>query len=250
MPFDGDDEPKGTRHVILDLAEATDGTGVVRDTAMHCVSLSALARSLPHPSLGDANRDENQGLSVEVQRQALLRFGANEVPCGDHRPAALKCCHSIFCRGRARRFAQERRACERLTPPHVMCKRGGASEFERVAGTSLVPGDLIHVRIGDKIPADCRVVKVDIDSETGLPCFQVDQSALTGESQFTTKTTVTETPEAVNRRNINPNLSQLNLEASNLVFLGTLCADGGADLLVVKTGSDCMFAILSSLFVR
>jgi Ca2+-transporting ATPase len=134
-----------------------------------------------------------------------------------------------------------------------MCKRGGASEFELVAGTSLVPGDLIHVRIGDKIPADCRVVKVDIDSETGLPCFQVDQSALTGESQFTTKTTVTETPEAVPRRNtcvFNPNLSQLNLEASNLVFLGTLCADGGADLLVVKTGSDCMFAILSSLFVR
>ena len=32
MPFDGDDEPKGTRHVILDLAEATDGTGESADS--------------------------------------------------------------------------------------------------------------------------------------------------------------------------------------------------------------------------
>jgi len=42
-----------------------------------------------------------------------------------------------------------------------------------IAARELVPGDRVHVRMGDIVPADCRVVEGAVD---------VDQSAITGES--------------------------------------------------------------------
>ena len=42
------------------------------------------------------------------------------------------------------------------------------------AACELVPGDLIHLRLGDIVPADARLLKGDP--------VEVDQSALTGES--------------------------------------------------------------------
>lgn len=51
-------------------------------------------------------------------------------------------------------------------------KRDG--QWKEVPGRELVPGDIIRVKLGDIIPADCRILDEDQ--------VQVDQSALTGES--------------------------------------------------------------------
>jgi P-type Ca2+ transporter type 2A len=42
--------------------------------------------------------------------------------------------------------------------------------------SELVPGDIILVSVGDKIPADCRIISVSSSS------FRIDQAILTGES--------------------------------------------------------------------
>ncbi len=46
-------------------------------------------------------------------------------------------------------------------------------EWRRVLARDLVPGDVVHVRVGDIVPADVQLAEGDL---------QVDQSALTGES--------------------------------------------------------------------
>jgi Ca2+ transporting ATPase len=44
-----------------------------------------------------------------------------------------------------------------------------------------VPGDITTIAVGDKIPADCRVLSVSSSS------FRVDQAILTGESTSVNK---------------------------------------------------------------
>jgi H+-transporting ATPase len=51
-----------------------------------------------------------------------------------------------------------------------------------VEAALLVPGDIISVRLGDIIPADCRLLGLDVTGEESEGGLQIDQSALTGES--------------------------------------------------------------------
>lgn len=51
-----------------------------------------------------------------------------------------------------------------------------------VEAALLVPGDIIAIRLGDIVPADCRLLGIDITGEPILGALQIDQSALTGES--------------------------------------------------------------------
>lgn len=60
----------------------------------------------------------------------------------------------------------------------VVC-RGGATQT--VDTTSLVPGDVVTVRVGDLVPADIRLLEAN-----DLEC---DEAVLTGESMPTAKTT-------------------------------------------------------------
>ena len=46
--------------------------------------------------------------------------------------------------------------------------------WEQISASDLVPGDIIHIRMGDIVPADLKVISGNID---------VDQSSLTGESR-------------------------------------------------------------------
>jgi H+-transporting ATPase len=74
-------------------------------------------------------------------------------------------------------FVQERRATSALSalrkrlPVRARVKRDGA--WGQVAAEQLVPGDVVHVRVGDLVPADLTL----LDGAVAL-----DQSALTGES--------------------------------------------------------------------
>jgi len=51
-----------------------------------------------------------------------------------------------------------------------------SSQLGRIHASGLVPGDIISVAVGDKIPADCRLLEVSSSS------FRIDQAILTGES--------------------------------------------------------------------
>ncbi len=56
-------------------------------------------------------------------------------------------------------------------PPARLCTEDG---YVSAAASALQPGDLIEIRAGEVIPADCRIVEADD--------VEVDESALTGES--------------------------------------------------------------------
>jgi cation-transporting ATPase F len=88
----------------------------------------------------------------------------------------------------------------------------------RVPSEDLVPGDLVLVEAGDKVPADVRL--------TRLAELRVDESALTGESQPVVKDEVAlpvETPVADRR---------------NMLYAGTLVSSGSGTGVVVATGAD------------
>ena len=55
-------------------------------------------------------------------------------------------------------------------------RQNRAGQIQRIKARDLVPGDIVEVAVGDKVPADIRITT--IHSTT----IRVDQSLLTGES--------------------------------------------------------------------
>ena len=91
--------------------------------------------------------------------------------------------------------------------------------IQKIKASTLVPGDIVEVSVGDKIPADIRLLK--IFSTT----IRIDQSILTGESVSVIKhTDPIPDPRAVNQ------------DKKNLLFSGTNVAAGKARGIVVGTG--------------
>ena len=82
-----------------------------------------------------------------------------------------------------------------------------------------MPGDIVEVAVGDKIPADIRILL--IKSTT----LRVDQSLLTGES-----VSVTKHNEPV------PDPRAVNQDKKNLLFSGTNVSAGKALGIVINTG--------------
>ncbi|MEK7138096.1 MAG: HAD-IC family P-type ATPase [Patescibacteria group bacterium] len=81
----------------------------------------------------------------------------------------------------------------------------------------VVPGDIILIKEGEKIPADARLIKAN--------SLKINEASLTGESE-----PVVKNPESVARKN------QSLGDQLNSVFKGTTCVYGNATALVVATG--------------
>ncbi|KAH7363853.1 hypothetical protein BKA65DRAFT_489789 [Rhexocercosporidium sp. MPI-PUGE-AT-0058] len=93
-------------------------------------------------------------------------------------------------------------------------------KITRIRAEELVPGDIISIAVGDRIPADCRVLAIQSNS------FNVDQAILTGESESVGKDTSPVTDaRAVKQDQI------------NILFSGTTVVTGHATAIVVLTGS-------------
>ncbi|KAF2657340.1 calcium ATPase [Lophiostoma macrostomum CBS 122681] len=93
--------------------------------------------------------------------------------------------------------------------------------IKRTKAEDLVPGDVISVAIGDRIPADCRVLSIQSNS------FNVDQSILTGESESVSKDVkAIKDADAVKQDQV------------NMLFSGTTVVTGHATALVVLTGAN------------
>ena len=81
-------------------------------------------------------------------------------------------------------------ALQQLQPSTAQVLRG--SYWSTVVASQLVPGDIIQVKLGEKVPADARVIRVLSAN------FRAEQSQLTGESIAVDKhADVVSTPDAV-----------------------------------------------------
>ncbi|KAK5910489.1 hypothetical protein CesoFtcFv8_004318 [Champsocephalus esox] len=90
---------------------------------------------------------------------------------------------------------------------------------QRIKARDIVPGDIVEIAVGDKVPADIRICS--IISTT----LRVDQSILTGESVSVIKhTDPVPDPRAVNQ------------DKKNMMFSGTNIAAGKAVGVAVATG--------------
>jgi P-type Ca2+ transporter type 2A len=90
---------------------------------------------------------------------------------------------------------------------------------QKIKAEELVPGDIVSVAVGDRIPADCRLLSIQSNA------FGVDQAILTGESESVTKDCkAIKDPQAVKQDQI------------NMLFSGTTVVTGHATAVAVLTG--------------
>ena len=91
--------------------------------------------------------------------------------------------------------------------------------------TTLVPGDLVQLSVGDVVPADLRLLRAD-----SLEC---DESVLTGESLPVEKQA---DPIAA---------PESPLALPSCAFMGTVVQEGGGQAVVVETGADTQFGTIA-----
>lgn len=118
-------------------------------------------------------------------------------------------------------FWQEHRAeatlaaLKKMLSPKARVRRNG--QVEEIAAAQLVPGDIILLEAGDRVPADGRLIVTHN--------VEIDEAALTGESQPAAKDASVVLQEAL------PLAEQVNM-----AFMNTVVTRGRAELLVVATG--------------
>ncbi|CAG7558902.1 unnamed protein product [Fusarium equiseti] len=100
-----------------------------------------------------------------------------------------------------------------LLPSFATVKRDG--ELKSLPTIGLVAGDVIHLQVGDKVPADLRIISHSGD-------IRFDRSVLTGESD--------EIEGTVDATDAN------FLESRNIAFMGTTVMNGNGVGVVVLTG--------------
>ncbi len=119
-------------------------------------------------------------------------------------------------------FVQEYRAekaiqsLKKIIVPTAKVYRNGT--LEKIDAKKLVPGDVISLEEGDRIPADARIIEVRD--------FRTIEASLTGES----------TPVGKNTEKIEVNTSVG--DRKNMVWMGTFAAGGRAKAIVTGTGNN------------
>ncbi|OHD70717.1 MAG: ATPase, partial [Spirochaetes bacterium RBG_16_49_21] len=203
--------------------------------------------------------DPRTGLSSKQAQQRLLKYGLNELErekktpawvmflgqfkniliiiliaaiilsalVGETVDAAIIAVIVIFCAvlGFIQEFRAERAldALKKMLSPTVTVMRDGREE--ELPSKNLVPGDVILLEAGDRIPADARVIETH-----SLRC---DQAALTGESVPVSKTTE---PQPMETR---------SSDSKNMVFAGTTVTYGRGKALVTETAMQTAFGTIA-----
>jgi Ca2+-transporting ATPase len=124
------------------------------------------------------------------------------------------------------RADQSVKAIANLVSPMAKVIRDGIRQD--VKQEELVPGDVVCLEAGDKIPADLRI----IDSFR----LTVDESMLTGESVTVQK----------NTNSLDPTIKALG-DRKNMAFMGTILLDGRGKGLVVQTGKETELGKIAEL---
>jgi len=159
----------------------------------------------------------------------LLAALAVTVALGEHLDAAVIA--AVLVLNAVIGFTQERKAegavlaLMQLVVPHARVIRDGRDE--EIDSRDLVPGDVVLLESGARIPADLRLV--------GVNALQVDESLLTGESVSVTK-------------HVEPVAREAQLaDRSCMAYTGATVTAGRGRGVVVATGSDTELGAIAGL---
>lgn len=100
-------------------------------------------------------------------------------------------------------------------------------QTQSIATKDLVPGDIVTLALGERIPADLRMISV-----AGI---RVDQSILTGEAE----------PVALRLKSTSDNY----LESKNITFCGACVVEGSGTGIVVATGNNTVMGSIAAKYV-
>jgi Ca2+-transporting ATPase len=114
------------------------------------------------------------------------------------------------------RAASTLEALRKFTKTQATVARDG--QEIQIQDTELVPGDIVILREGEKVPADCRILE-----QTSL---EANESSITGESL----------PVEKHAETLSNPTTPLT-EQKNMLFRGTLITRGSAKVVVTATGS-------------
>ncbi|CAF1372715.1 unnamed protein product [Adineta ricciae] len=112
---------------------------------------------------------------------------------------------------------------KKMVPQQAVVLRDGHKV--EISAAELVVGDIVFVKIGDKTPADIRV----LSSQS----FKVDNSSLTGESE-----PLARSPDCTHD---NP------LETKNLAFFSTFAVEGACTGMVIRIGDETVMGRIAAL---
>jgi len=112
---------------------------------------------------------------------------------------------------------------KKMMPSMITCLRDGKPA--EVSAETLVPGDVIIVNEGDRVPADARLIEAKE--------LKVDNSSLTGESE----------PQLLDAGKTHEN----ELESPNMMFSGSLVQNGEGKAVICKTGMDTQIGSIVEL---
>ncbi len=116
-------------------------------------------------------------------------------------------------------------ALKQMTTVQATVHRDG--RWHKVEAAELVPGDIVRLAAGDKVPADCRLFTDAV--------FAVEEASLTGESLPVEKTSAALPGQAA------------LADQRNMVFSSTAVVSGNATAVVVKTGMDTEIGLITRL---
>ncbi|OQY73240.1 MAG: hypothetical protein B6D45_08320 [Ignavibacteriales bacterium UTCHB3] len=117
-------------------------------------------------------------------------------------------------------------ALKKMAAPTAIVIRNGKEQ--EIPSRELVPGDVIKIAMGDKVPADARIIK--------CANLKVEESALTGESLSVEKHT-----SAIAGENIPLG------DRNNILFAGTSISFGRGTAVVVETGMETEFGKIAGM---
>lgn len=129
-------------------------------------------------------------------------------------------------------FYQEYRAerslesLKKMLAPEAEVRRAGQTRM--IPADELVPGDIVLLDAGDRVPADGRVIIAHN--------FEVDESSLTGESHPVGK-----------RNNVSDGEAIPLAERDNMVYMNTIVTRGRAEMVITETGMDTEMGQLAGM---
>ncbi len=115
--------------------------------------------------------------------------------------------------------AKELDALRGMLTPFTVVERHGVKQ--QIPARELVPGDIIHMEAGDRVPADGRILET--------VQLQINESVLTGEA------------EAIEKDMTSLQEDLLLGDLANMAFMGTTVTYGKGKAVVVATGMDTEF---------
>jgi Ca2+-transporting ATPase len=203
-------------------------------------------------TLTDLRVDYAQGLPSSEHRARLVAYGKNELPAKPDDPLLLiffkqfksPLIYLLICAAlvmismgkttdagivtavlvfnaivgtiQTGRAQNTLKALQKITKTNAVVRRAGATVV--VEDAEVVPGDIIELSEGDKVPADARLIEVKN--------LRVNESALTGESN-----PVGKHADVLAKADLQP------ADQRNLIFKGTFVVGGAATAVVIATGA-------------